>query len=133
MNTFSKYLVIGWSIACIGIFVISYQQITFDYRQLTAELYMLKPHAEGWQDFLKVDSLKEPPRKVPQWLKEVAAHNPKYLEYREISSLDKKFYRTLPLFCFAVWAIPIVGFSAVKILYSKKGSLKVMMSKISLF
>jgi len=122
MITFSKYLVIGWSIACIGIFIISYRYMTLGYQELTAELYMLKPAAGDWQDFLKVDSLKEPPSKVPHWLKEIAAQNPRYLEYREMSRLDKKFYHMLPLFCFAVWAIPIVGFSIVGILFNKKFS-----------
>jgi len=131
MRTFLKYLVIGWSIACIGIFIIAYKQMNLGYQQLTVELYMLKPPVGDWQDFLKVESLKAP-GVVPQWFKKIAAQNPKYLEYREINSLDKTFYRMLPIFCFAVWAIPIFGFSVLGILFSKKDVLKVLISKISL-
>lgn len=120
MKAFFKLLVIGWSIACVGIFIISYKEMKLGTHSIKVELYMLKPSGGGWQDVLKIESLTEPPGVIPQWFKEVAAQNPKSLEYRETNSLEGRFYFLLPTFCFAVWAIPILVFSTVGLLFGKK-------------
>ncbi|MGA2957412.1 MAG: hypothetical protein ABSF48_17015 [Thermodesulfobacteriota bacterium] len=120
MKAFFRVLVIGWSIACVGVFVISYKEMKLGAQSITVELNMLKPSGGGWQDVLKIESLTEPPGVIPQWFKEIAAHNPKSLEYREKTTLEGKFYFLLPAFCFAVWAIPILVFSTVGLLFWKK-------------
>ena len=120
MKAFFKLLVIGWSIACIGIFIISYKEMKLGTQSIKVELNMLKPSGGGWQEVLKIESLIEPPGVIPKWFKEVAAQNPKSLEYRETNSLEGMFYFLLPAFCFAVWAIPILVFSTVGLLFGKK-------------
>jgi hypothetical protein len=120
MKTFFKLLVIGWSIACIGVFAVSYKEMRLGAQSTTVELNMLVPSGGGWQDVLRIESLAEPPGVVPQWFKEIAAHNPKSLEYREKNTLEGRFYLLLPTFCFAVWGIPIVVFSTVGLLFGKK-------------
>lgn len=121
MKAFFKLLVIGWSIACIGVFVISYKEMKLGAQSITVELNMLKPSGGGWQDVLKIESLTEPPNVIPKWFKEIAAQNPKSLEYRQTNNLERKFYLLLPTFCFAVWGIPILVFSSVGLLFGKKG------------
>ena len=101
--------------------------MNLDYQELIAELYMLRPTAGDWEEFLKAESLEEHPSSVPQWFKEIAAQNPRYLEYREINRLDKRFYRMLPIFRFTVWAIPIVGFLLFELYLVEKGGLRGIM------
>jgi len=120
MKAFFKLLVIGWSIACVGIFVIFYKEMKLGAQATKAELCMLKPSGGGWEDVLKIESLTEPPGVIPKWFKEIAAQNPKSLEYRETNSLEGKFYFQLPTLCFAVWACPILVFSTVGLLFGKK-------------
>lgn len=123
MKAFFKLMVIGWSIACIGIFIISYKEMKLGVQSIKVELYMLKPSGGGWEDVLKVESLTEPPGVIPQWFKEIASQNPKSLEYRETHSLEGNFYLLLPIFCFAVWAVPISVFSILGLLFGKKENL----------
>jgi len=120
MKTFFRLMVIGWSIACIGIFIVSYKELKLASQSTRVELHMLKPSGGGWQDVLKIESLSEPPGVAPQWFKEIADHNPASLEYRETNSLHGKFYFLLPVFCFSVWAAPVLVFSAVGLLFGKK-------------
>ena len=120
MKAFFKLLVIGWSIACVGIFVIFYKEMKLGAQATKAELCMLKPSGGGWEDVLKIESLTEPPGVIPKWFKEIATQNPKSLEYRETNSLEGKFYFQLSMFCFAVWACPILVFSSVGLLFGKK-------------
>lgn len=100
-----KLLVIGWSIACVGIFAISYKEMRLGSQSITTELRMLKPSVGGWQDVLKIESLTEPPGVIPRWFKEIADKNPNSLEYKEKNSIEPKFYILFPIFCFALWAL----------------------------
>lgn len=122
MKAFFKLLVIGWSIACVGIFIISYKEMKLGTQSTKVELNMLKPSGGGWQDVLKIESLTQPPGVIPQWFKEIAVQNPESLEYRETNSLEGKFYFLLPMFCFAVWAFPILVFSTVGLLFGKRAN-----------
>ena len=120
MKAFFRSVVIGWSVAGIGIFIVSYKEMKLGVQSTKVELNMLKPSGGGWQDVLKVESLSEPPGVVPGWFKEIAAKNPKSLEYKETNSLEGNFYFLLPAFCFSVWAIPILVFSVLGLLFGKK-------------
>lgn len=124
MRAFFKLLVIGWSIACIGIFIVSYKEMKLGSQSIKVELNMLKESGGGWQDVLKIESLTEPPGVIPKWFKEIAAQNPKTLEYRETNSLEGNFYFMLPIYCFGIWAIPILVFSVIGILFGKKEHLQ---------
>ena len=114
MKTYMKIMVIGWSIACIGVFVLSYKEINFGKQVLTVELSMLKQskNSNGWNDVLNVKSFNEPPGVAPQWFKEISENNPSKLEYKEVHKVDSNFYFIFPIYCFAIWGVPIFIFSS---------------------
>lgn len=121
MKSYARLLVIGWSIVCVGIIVSSFKAIATGSQTVTVEMDMFKAPSGGWQDILKIESLSEPPGVIPIWFKEIANANPKSLEYREKRTLDRSFYIRLPAYAFAVWAVPIVVFSLIGLLFDRKG------------
>ncbi len=132
MRTWMKYLVIGWSIISVGIIIISFQFMKKDFIEEAYEIYTVykTPEKENsssnWETigenlfyekddhdlFNKFISKEE----FVERMKKAKGIN----IYTKNRIKDRSIYVQLPLYAFAVWAIPILVFSLVGSLFTKK-------------
>lgn len=124
MKTRVKYLVIGWSILCIGIIIISFEIMKKDYIQedfdiflplkvpLKTEVSNLEIIAESLyhndEDFLSKEKFIERVKVA------------KSIELRSNFKVkNKSIYLYLPFYTFIVWAFPILMFALLGNLFEK--------------
>lgn len=144
MKTWIKYLIIGWSIVCVGIIIVSYLIMKREYVREDygiSIVYKASPNPTPGQiyntwEILGESLFKDVDRKEGELLllsKEEfvqaikrAKGDLSKLKGIEIQSnsqvKDKSIYLALPLYSFTVWAIPILIFSLIGIIFQKKSS-----------
>ncbi|MBI4764277.1 MAG: hypothetical protein HY787_06710 [Deltaproteobacteria bacterium] len=124
MRTWTKLLVVGWSILCIGIIVVSFQIMKKDY---VAETYSI------WAPLLVPEKVGDGVERLAAWLypnqnerflsKEQFIERVKGAKGVELKSehtvKNKAIYLYLPIYSFVVWAFPILVFVAVGRLFEK--------------
>ena len=135
MKTWMKYLVIGWSIVSVAVVVISFQIMREDI--IEEEYYIPLPELlkakireakqDGYNDQEIVDfllnKLKEliTQKKLSPTEEELnALLKTKEIQVRFHRNVDPIFYIVLPIYAFLIWGIPILVFSLVGIMFSRK-------------
>ena len=138
MKLWAKYLTIGWSIVCVAIVIVSYQ--------------LMKSHFV--EEDYEITTVLKVPEKIPSTDKEshdiemigeflfsgkdvfdtVSITKKEFVEKikkakgitieTKTKIKDNSIFLILPLYTFAIWMIPILVFSLVGLLFSKKKEVK---------
>ena len=135
MNTWMKYLVVGWSIVSLGIILVSFQLmnknlINENYiiplpETLQAKISEAKKHDYTNQeviDYLQ-DKFKELIDRETLSIKAEELNKllmTKELHIKSQHNVDSIIYLILPIYAFGIWAIPILVFSIVGSIFSRK-------------
>jgi hypothetical protein len=125
MTTWMKFLVIGWSIVCVGIMLFTYPIMKKQYIDEDYEIYLaLKgPVKVGKNSYRLSESLFQQDERITkkQMVSRLQDIN---IENITITTIQKRFddriYIVLPLFTFLVWVIPVTVFSLVGVLFSRR-------------
>ena len=124
MKAWTKYLVIGWSIICVGITIVSFQIMKNDYIQEDYDIFLplrVPEKLEGGLEFmgpLIYADEKEKFLSKEQFIER--AKGAKSIELRGTSKVkNKAIYLYLPIYAFVVWALPILMFVLVGNLFGK--------------
>lgn len=138
MKSWTKYLIIGWSIVSVGIIIVSFQLMKNDFIQEDYEIMMIYktpekiPPTEKFPNEWEVlaedlfygkdvfDTLSITKKQFADRMKKAKGVT---IESKN-KVKDKSVYVFLPLYAFAVWAIPILVFSLLGILFYRKGEAK---------
>ena len=139
MKIWAKYLIIGWSIVSAAIIIVSFQIMKNDYIEEDYEVMMVytvpeKEKIEGSTGHLeaiaadlfykKTDPLSLLDYVAPALTKKEFVEKMKKAKGITIESnskiKDKIIYVYLPIYAFAVWMIPILVFSLMGLLFSRK-------------
>jgi len=135
MNTWMKYLVIGWSIVTLGIILVSFQIMKKDLinenyiiplpETLQAKISEAKKHDYTNQKI--IDYLQD---KFKEWIDRetlsIKAEElnkllmTKELHIKSQHHVDSIIYLILPIYAFGIWAIPILVFFLVGSIFSRK-------------
>lgn len=124
MKTWVKYLIIGWSIVCIGIIVVSFQILKKDYIQedFSIDLLLRTPEKVGDNieliaDFLYFDQ-NEKSLSKDQFIERIKGS--KAIEFQSKHTVkNKSIYLYLPIYSFIIWAFPILLFTLLGVLFEK--------------
>lgn len=132
MRIWAKYLIIGWSIVSVGIIIVTFQImkaafIDEDYEITIAYKTPEKVQATGntqkeWEivgETLFHDVFDEISITKKQFIERIQKAKGITIESKHKLN-DYKIYIYLPLYAFAVWGVPIVVFTLLGILFSKK-------------
>jgi hypothetical protein len=129
MKIWAKYLIIGWSIVTVGIIIVSFQLMKNHFIEETYEVWVVYKDLEEAGDLELIaqdlfynkdvfDTLN------PSITKKEFVERMKKAKRITIESKnkikDKSIYLFLPLYAFAVWMIPILVFSLIGLLFSRK-------------
>lgn len=135
MKTWIKYLIIGWSIACAGIFIVSYQMLKSEaiVERHSVTLVPAAPanHAPAYDWEAVGDDLfgrdlvdkKIDPLSLyePTITKQDFVHRMKNAKGVVIESktraIGKIIYVLFPIYAFAIWAIPITVFLVLGMIF----------------
>lgn len=138
MKTWMKYLIIGWSIACVGIFIVSYQMLKSEaiVERHSVTLIPRSPEnatpAYDWEaagddlfgrDIVdkKIDPLSF---YEPSITKQEFVHRMKNAKGVIIESktraIGKIIYVLFPIYAFAIWAIPITVFLVLGMIFGRE-------------
>jgi|GEM_PF-2599355 hypothetical protein len=131
MKVWIKYLIIGWSIACVGIVIVSFQ--------------LMKSHFIE-EDYFITATLKEPVKETlkdgREWTQtgemlfgygdvfnEIALTKKEFVDRMKKAKgitieskntvRDNLIYIVLPIYVFTIWAIPILVFSLVGLIFDR--------------
>jgi len=125
MKAYFKYLILGWSIVSVGLIVLAYQIIKKDIIQENYEIRLPEkiPDKLASQGFtflgtflyhdLKCLSKKEFTKRLKD-AKEIDI----YSSYK--IKEPKAFYILFPIYAFLIWALPIIVFSLLGLVFKKK-------------
>lgn len=117
MQNYIKWLILGWSIACIGIFIISYQVLFPNSQIIEVKLEITKSSEKGpWDNVIDLGTLAPGSKFI---FEKLAQHNPNKIIYTEKNYTKPSFYFAMPGFCFIIWAIPITVLSILGIFLFK--------------
>ena len=137
MKTYFKYLIIGWSIVSIVLVILSFQVMKKEFIEEKFVLWMpsLK-QAEGKYVFgeqLFQITLEELGKKVKARYSEYSDLEDRdvgrrvFDKYLKDKGLDVElryepsiFYIVFPIYTFFIWALPVIVFSLVGIIFSRK-------------
>jgi hypothetical protein len=120
-----KFLVIGWSIVCVGIMLFTYPIMKKQYIDEDYEIYLAlkEPVKVGKNSYRLSESLFQQDERITkkQMVSRLQDIN---IENITITTIQKRFddriYIVLPLFTFLVWVIPVTVFSLVGVLFSRR-------------
>ena len=138
MKTWIKYLIIGWSIACSGIFIVSYQMLKSE-AIVERHSVTLIPSSVGngepkydWEavgddifgrDLVdkKIDplSLYEPSITKQEFVHRVKNAKGMIIESKT-RAIGKIIYVLFPIYAFAIWAIPITVFLVLGMIFGRE-------------
>ena len=138
MKTWIKYLIIGWSIACSGIFIVSYQMLKSE-AIVERHSVTLIPASIGdsgpkydWEtvgdnlfgrDLVdkKIDplSLYEPSITKQEFVHKVKNAKGMIIESKT-RAIGKIIYVLFPIYAFAIWAIPITVFLVLGMIFGRE-------------
>jgi hypothetical protein len=125
MTTWMKYLVIGWSIVCVGIMLFTYPIMKKQYIDEDYEIYLAlkEPVKVGKNSYRLSESLFQQDERITK-KQMVSRLQDTNIENITITTIQKRFddriYIVLPLFTFLVWVIPVTVFSLVGVLFSRR-------------
>jgi hypothetical protein len=125
MTTWMKYLVIGWSIVCVGIALFTYPIMKKQYIDEDYEIYLplKEPVKVGKNSYRLSESLFQQDERITKKQLVSRLENTN-IENITITTIQKRFddriYIVLPLLTFLVWFIPVMVFSLVGILFSRR-------------
>ena len=136
MKEWIKFLIIGWSIVSVGIIIVSFQMMKEDYIQEDYTIMMLLKTPE------RFGVSEEDPEGIFHWnaenlflgergifdensiTKKEFVERMKKAKGVEITSknyiVDKSIYIFLPIYAFGVWAIPIIVFTLIRVVFTQK-------------
>lgn len=133
MKIWIKYLIIGWSIMCIGIIVVSYQIMKFNFVNEEYEITMsykvpakIPSQESKANDWIIVAETLFPQGLVDQAFTTQKEVKEKLMKAKGVTIKSKNevkdnlIYVFLPLYAFIIWAFPILIFSLIGILFGKK-------------
>jgi hypothetical protein len=143
MKVWAKYLIIGWSVVSAAIIIVSFQIMKSEYIEEDYQVMMVykvpeKEKVEGsaghWEAvaenlfYTKTDPLNLLDYISPVLTKKEFVEKMKKAKGITIESIskikDKIIYVYLPIYAFAVWMIPILVFSLIGLLFSRKAESK---------
>jgi hypothetical protein len=125
MTTWMKFLVIGWSIVCVGIMLFTYPIMKKQYIDEDYEIYLAlkEPVKVGKNSYRLSESLFQQDERITK-KQMVSRLQDTNIENITITTIQKRFddriYIVLPLFTFLVWVIPVTVFSLVGVLFSRR-------------
>jgi hypothetical protein len=124
MKTWAKFLVVGWSIVCIGIVAVSYQVMKKDYVDDSYKIFL---------PFRTPEDMGGGVKRLANWL--YANEDEQYLSKEQFierakgaRALDlqsehkvknRAIYLYLPIYSFAIWALPLLVFVILGHLFAK--------------
>lgn len=120
-----KFLVIGWSIVCVGIMLFTYPIMKKQYIDEDYEIYLAlkEPVKVGKNSYRLSESLFQQDERITK-KQMVSRLQDTNIENITITTIQKRFddriYIVLPLFTFLVWVIPVTVFSLVGVLFSRR-------------
>lgn len=122
MKTWAKYLVIGWSIICIGVILLSFQIMKDDFIKQDYDIYLPLKVPEKINDNFEFigSSLYHNDEKFlskEEFIKRVKGI--KSIELQSDYKVNKAIYLVLPIYAFMVWALPILMFALLGNLFGK--------------
>ena len=134
MKDWTKFLIIGWSIVSVGIIIVSFQIMKEDFIQEDYTIMMLLKTPERFAPteefpegivfdaqnlFHGKDIFDEFSITKKQFVERIKKAKEVTIESKNKIE-DKSIYILLPLYAFGVWAIPIIVFALIGILFTKK-------------
>ena len=119
MKTWLKYLVIGWSIVCIGIVIVSFQIMKKDYVKDSYNIDLPMQSGPGLLPIARIIFDNENEMLSKEQFIEVIK-GCKSIELRsEHKVINRAIYLYLPIYSFIVWALPILVFAFLGIIFEK--------------
>ena len=132
MGTWAKYLIIGWSMVSIGIIIVAFQVMEEDFIEKDFDVVMIYKTPEkasadlpsnltaigedlfyGKDEFDNLSITKEQFVERMKKAKGITIQSKNRIK-------DRSIYIYLPIYGFAIWAIPILVFSLLGNLFIKK-------------
>ncbi len=129
MKSWTKFLIIGWSIVSLGIIIISYQIMKKEYIQEDYEVSVIlktpqkiSPNFELIAEPLfKDENIKEGNILLTKMEFVEVIKKAKGIEIQSKSIVkDKSIYLILPIYAFAIWMIPVTVFSLLGLLFTRR-------------
>lgn len=138
MNIWAKYLTIGWSIVTVAIVIVSFQLMKNQFIEEDYEVMMVYKVPEKMATTDNVPSHWEAVAENLFYNKDIfdtiSITKKEFVERMKKAKgvtiesknkiKDKSVYLFLPLYAFAVWTVPILVFSLVGLLFSRKAEVK---------
>jgi hypothetical protein len=129
MKTWVKYLVIGWSLICVGIIIVSFQIMKNDYIQYDYTFWPSEPQnlgkgetsgkGAGWEEVIPFLFTHEGNLLTKdQFIERIkGAKSIQAISFHKVK--DRSIYVYLPIYALIVWALPILMFALLGILFGK--------------
>ncbi len=126
MKTWTKFLVIGWSVVCVGIVVVSFEIMKKDYvtedysiyapqrvekKEIDGDIYLGAVLYTNPNEFLSKE----------QFIERVKGA--KAIELQSGHKINKSIYLYLPIYSFVIWAFPILVFVMLGYLFEKSSTI----------
>ncbi len=125
MTEWMKYLVIGWSIVCVGIALFTYPIMKKQFIDEDYEIYLpfKEPVKVGKNSYQLTEPLFQQDEHITKKQMVSRLQNTN-IENITITTVQKRFddriYVILPLFTFFVWFVPVTVFSLVGVLFTRR-------------
>jgi hypothetical protein len=132
MRLWTKYLVVGWSLVCIGIVIVSFQVMKRQFIEEDFEVmlvYQSPQNTESGENIVGEDLFHG-----KDWVGKAAITKENFVDrikkakgfniWSKHRVVNKGIFLYLPLYAFAVWAVPIVVLSLIGVLFSREKTKK---------
>jgi hypothetical protein len=139
MKTWMKYFIIGWSIACVGIFIVSFQMLKSEslVERHTVTLIPESPESAQGDDWETVGKYLFGSDLVEKKMDPFSFHEPSITQREFVYKMKKAkgviiesktrvmgkiLYVVFAIYAFAIWAIPITAFMILGLIFSMQGT-----------